>query len=124
MQRYLAGMGTSYSDMVAEVRLDTACHLLLESNDRISEIALRLGYAGTSSFSRIFMRLTKMQPVTYRRQRTVQGNDKSRLGKEPHVGNQQKPSRLARNGKTSSLPCGSNAAPYRQGKKQRSNGTD
>ena len=124
LQRHLAGMGTSYSDMVAEVRLDTACHLLLESDERISEIALRLGYAGTSSFSRVFMRLTKIQPVIYRRQRTVQGNDKSRLGKEPHAGNQQKPSRLARNGKTSSLPSGSNVAPPRQGKKQRSNGTD
>ena len=43
LQRHLAWMGASYSDMVAEVRLDTACHLLLESNKRISEIALRLG---------------------------------------------------------------------------------
>ena len=124
LQRHLAGMGTSYSDMVAEVRLDTACYLLLESNERISDIALRLGYAGTSSFSRVFMRLTKMQPVIYRRQRAVQRNDKSRLGKEPPAGSQQKPSRLARNGKTSSLPSGSKVAPPRQGKKQRSNGTD
>lgn len=124
LQRHLAGMGTSYSDVVAEVRLDTACYLLLESNQRISEIALRLGYAGTSSFSRVFMRLTEMQPVIYRRQRTVQRNDKSQPGKEPHAGNQQKSSRLARNGKTPSLPSGSNVAPPRQGKKQRSNGTD
>ena len=86
LQRHLAGMGTSYSDMVAEVRLDTACYLLLESNERISEIALRLGYAGTSSFSRVFMRLTKMQPVIYRRQRAVQGNDKSRPGKDAACG--------------------------------------
>jgi AraC-like DNA-binding protein len=123
LQRHLAGMGTSYSDMVAEVRLDTACYLLLESNERMSAIALRLGYAGTSSFSRVFMRLTKMQPVTYRRQRAIQGNDKLRLGKEPHAG-KQKPSRLARNGKTSSLPGRSNVAPPRQGKRQRFYGTD
>jgi AraC-like DNA-binding protein len=117
LQRHLAGMGTSYSDMVAEVRLDTACHLLLESEERISEIALRLGYAGTSSFSRVFMRWTKIQPVIYRRQRAVQRNDKARLGKEPHVGNQHKPPRLARNGKTSSLPSGSSVATLRQGKR-------
>jgi AraC-like DNA-binding protein len=123
LQRHLAGMGTSYSDMVAEVRLDTACYLLLESNERISTIALRLGYAGTSSFSRVFMRLTRMQPVTYRRQRAVQGNDKSGPGKEPRAG-KRKPSRLARNGKTSCLPGGSNVAPPRRGKKRRSNGTD
>lgn len=124
LQRHLSAMGTSYSDMVAEVRLDTACYLLLESNKRISEIALRLGYAGTSSFSRVFMRLTEIQPVIYRRQRTVQENDKSRHGKEPHAGNQQKPPRLARTEKTSSLPSGSNIALPRQGKKQRSNATD
>jgi transcriptional regulator GlxA family with amidase domain len=63
-------MGTSYSEMVAEVRLDTACHLLVASNERISEIALRLGYAGGSSFSRTFMRLMKIRPVIYRRQQT------------------------------------------------------
>ena len=122
LQRHLAGMGTSYSDMVAEVRLDTACHLLLESNERISDIALRLGYAGTSSFSRVFMRLTKMQPAIYRRQlRTIQRNDKSRPGNESRAGNQQKPSRLARNGKTSLLPGERNVASQRRGKKRHSN---
>lgn len=68
LQRHLGEMGTSYSEMVAEVRLDAACHLLVESNVRISDIALRLGYAGPSSFSRTFMRLMKIQPVIYRRQ--------------------------------------------------------
>ena len=87
MQRHLAEMGTSYSEMVVEVRLDTACHLLLESNERIADIALRLGYAGPSSFSRIFMRLMKVQPVIYRRQQGIQTNDKSRHGKRPHAGN-------------------------------------
>ncbi|WP_081881749.1 AraC family transcriptional regulator [Bosea sp. LC85] len=77
LQRHLAEIGTSYSEVVAEVRLDTACHLLVQSNERISDIALRLGYAGASSFSRTFMRLMKVQPVTYRRQhrkRSFPGN--------------------------------------------------
>lgn len=78
LQRHLAEMGTSYSEMVAEVRLDTACHLLVASNERISEIALRLGYAGASSFSRTFMRLMKIRPVIYRRQ---QRNGKLRRDK-------------------------------------------
>lgn len=68
LQRRLAEMGTNYSEIVAEVRLDTACHLLAESSERISQIALRLGYAGPSSFSRTFMRMTKTQPAAYRRQ--------------------------------------------------------
>lgn len=77
-------MGTSYSEMVAEVRLDTACYLLLESNERISDIALRLGYAGPSSFSRTFMRLMKIQPVVYRRK---QRNGKGRQDKNSHAAN-------------------------------------
>ena len=39
------------------------------------------------------------------------------IGKEPHAGNQHKPPRLARNGKTSSLPSGSSVAPPRRGKR-------
>ncbi|MCR4524684.1 helix-turn-helix transcriptional regulator [Bosea sp. 47.2.35] len=69
LQRHLAEMGTSYSELVAQVRLDTACRLLTQSSERISQIAMRLGYAGPSSFSRTFMRLMKIQPATYRRQR-------------------------------------------------------
>ena len=68
LQRHLAETGTSYRDLIAEVRLATACHLLAESSERISQIALRLGYAGASSFSRSFMRMMNVQPVTFRRQ--------------------------------------------------------
>ncbi len=82
LQRHLAEAGTSYSKMVGEVRLDTACHLLAESNERLSDIALRLGYAGPSGFSRAFMRLMQIQPVVYRRQ---QRNGKARRGKRPQV---------------------------------------
>jgi AraC-like DNA-binding protein len=69
LQRHLTEMGTSYSVLLAEVRLDTACRLLTESELSIAEIAYRLGYSGPSSFSRIFMRLMKIQPAVYRRQR-------------------------------------------------------
>ena len=78
LQRHLTGMGTSYSEIVAEVRLDTACHLLAESDQSISNIAQSLGYSGASSFSRIFMRLMKIQPVTYRRQQIAQRKERRR----------------------------------------------
>lgn len=68
LQRHLAMMGTSYSEIVVEVRLDKACRLLAETNEHISRIALSLGYAGASSFSRTFMRMMKVQPGTYRKQ--------------------------------------------------------
>jgi AraC-like DNA-binding protein len=83
LQRHLAETGTSYSELVTQVRLDTACHLLAESDERMSDIALRLGYAGPSSFSRTFMRLMQIQPVVYRQQ---QRNGKARRGKSPLAG--------------------------------------
>lgn len=69
LQRQLTTIGTSYRDLVAEVRLATACHLLTESELSIADIAYRLGYSGPSSFSRIFMRLMSIQPAVYRSQR-------------------------------------------------------
>ena len=71
LQRRIADMGTSYSELVAEVRIDTACHLLAESDERVADIAARLGFAGASSFSRTFMRLMRIQPAVYRRQQSA-----------------------------------------------------
>jgi len=71
LQRRIADMGTSYSELVAEVRIDAACHLLAQSDARIADIAARLGFAGASSFSRAFVRLIKIQPAAYRRQQSA-----------------------------------------------------
>ncbi|WP_244555688.1 helix-turn-helix domain-containing protein [Bosea thiooxidans] len=68
LQRHLAASGTSHSEIVAEVRLVTACRLLAETDEKISRIALLLGYTGPTSFSRSFRRLMKIQPANYRRQ--------------------------------------------------------
>ena len=71
MQRRLSDMGTSYRELVDAVRIKTACHLLAESDERICDIAARLGFADASSFSRTFMRLMKIQPRLYRRQQKI-----------------------------------------------------
>ncbi|QEL26514.1 helix-turn-helix transcriptional regulator [Bosea sp. F3-2] len=68
LQRHLAAHGTSHSEIVTEVRLAIACRLLTETNEKISRIALLLGYTGPPSFSRSFRRLMKIQPANYRRQ--------------------------------------------------------
>lgn len=68
LQRHLAAYGTSHSQIVAEVRLAAACRLLAETDEKLSQIALLLGYTGPTSFSRSFMRLKKIQPANYRRQ--------------------------------------------------------
>lgn len=67
LQRRLSDIGTSFSELVVQVRLDTACYLLRKSDLSLATIAGRLGYRYPSSFSRFFMRLMKMQPAVYRR---------------------------------------------------------
>jgi transcriptional regulator GlxA family with amidase domain len=69
-------MGTSYSELVAEVRLDTACELLVQSDERICDIAVRLGFSSASSFNRTFTRLMKIQPGAYRRLQCEQQSEK------------------------------------------------
>jgi AraC-like DNA-binding protein len=83
LQRRIAEIGSTYSELVDEVRLDTACHLLAQSDERVADIAARLGFAGASGFSRTFLRLTKIRPAVYRRQhcvrnRSVGGSRRSR----------------------------------------------
>jgi len=77
LQRYLAEMGTSHSELVAEVRIKKACHLLVKSNERIGDIAGRLGFANASSFSRTFMRLTEMQPRVFRAHQMIGARNQS-----------------------------------------------
>lgn len=74
LQRRIAEMGTSYSELVAEVRIDTACHLLAETDERVADIAARLGFAAPSSFSRTFVRLMQIRPAVYRRQQSARKN--------------------------------------------------
>jgi AraC-like DNA-binding protein len=68
LQRHLGRMGTSHSEMLADVRLAIACRLLTDSTQRLSDISEFLGYANASSFSRTFVRLMKVQPHVYRRE--------------------------------------------------------
>lgn len=76
LQRHLGRMGTSHSAMLAEVRLSIACRLLVDSRKSLSDIAKFLGYANASSFSRIFVRVMKVQPVVYRQQHLVGKQDR------------------------------------------------
>lgn len=85
LQRHLGRMGTSHSEMLAEVRLSIACRLLADSSKRLSDIAKFLGYTNASSFSRAFVRLTKIQPVIYRRQQLARKHQPARPRSRPHT---------------------------------------
>ena len=85
LQRHLGRMGTSHSEMLAEIRLRIACRLLADSSKRLSDIAKLLGYTNASSFSRSFARLMKIQPVVYRRQQRARKHDRVRPRGRPHA---------------------------------------
>jgi AraC-like DNA-binding protein len=83
LQRHLGRLGTSHSEMLAEVRLNIACRLLTDSRERLSDIAKFLGYTNASSFSRSFARLMKIQPVVYRRQQLARKHKLARPRSRP-----------------------------------------
>lgn len=66
LQRHLAAMGTSYSQLVAEARYQVACDLLERDDVRIMEIAFAAGYQNPSHFSRAFRRFAGISPIEYR----------------------------------------------------------
>ena len=65
-QRKLAETGTSYSDVLQQVRHDMACHYLLSPNYQVLQIAYVLGFSDPSNFSRAFRRWTGLTPNQFR----------------------------------------------------------
>lgn len=59
--------GMSVSDYITNVRIDHAKTLLLTTEDSISEIASKSGYADTTYFGRVFKKQTTMTPKEYRK---------------------------------------------------------
>jgi AraC-like DNA-binding protein len=59
--------GINFVDYVTRVRVDKACSLLRNPNDRVSEIAFAVGFQSLSQFNRTFKKLTGKSPTTYRR---------------------------------------------------------
>jgi len=66
LQNRLAAHGTTFNDVVEEIRRGLATRYLTESARSITEIAFLLGFSGTSSFCRAFKRWTGRAPGDYR----------------------------------------------------------
>jgi AraC-like DNA-binding protein len=66
LQRYLKGSGTSYQDVLEQVRKAVACDLLENSATPVGEVAELLGYAHVGNFTRAFIRWTGQPPTAYR----------------------------------------------------------
>jgi AraC-like DNA-binding protein len=67
LQRRLEEEGTSLQKLIEESRYELSLTLLRNSQLSLAEIARRLGYATSASFSRAFRRWRGISPVAYRK---------------------------------------------------------
>ena len=67
LQRQLGEAGVTYRDLVEQVRMERALHLIFESSDSVTDIALDLGYSDITSFTRAFRRWCGVAPSNFRR---------------------------------------------------------
>lgn len=59
--------GVNYSDYILKVRMEAAEMMLMSSNEKIDDIARRVGFEETSYFSRVFSKYFGMAPREYRK---------------------------------------------------------
>jgi AraC-like DNA-binding protein len=71
LQRSLAAVGQTHSELVRQVRQERAYELLARQSVSISQIASRTGFASPSGFSRAFHVWTGLSPRDYRRHRNL-----------------------------------------------------
>jgi AraC-like DNA-binding protein len=69
LQRRLADIGRSFSDVVEDFRREEAARLLASPGLPLVEVASRLGYAEQTSFTRAFRRWTGTTPGAWRDER-------------------------------------------------------
>jgi two-component system response regulator YesN len=55
----------SFSDYIAEVKIEEAKSLLLKDNNRIYEVSSILGYDDPYYFSKVFKKITQMTPSEF-----------------------------------------------------------
>jgi AraC-like DNA-binding protein len=65
LQRRLAKYGTSFTQLLTEVRIDLAKQWIQGQDYSVSEIAAKLGYNDPTNFSRAFRRVTGLSPSAY-----------------------------------------------------------
>jgi len=68
LHRHLAASGTSFRELVDEIRYAIACQMLADTNSDVSRIASVLNYADSSAFTRAFRRWSGTTPAAWRHQ--------------------------------------------------------
>ena len=67
LQRRLVDRGSSFKELLDDVRRELACAYLKRSSVSLSEVAYLLGYSDASAFNRAFRRWADMTPAEYRK---------------------------------------------------------
>ncbi len=67
LQRRLGKLHISYSEILDEARFHRACVLLEQSDEKLLDICLMLGYQNASTFSRAFKRWAGVSPREFRK---------------------------------------------------------
>lgn len=67
LKRRLAEEGTTYTELLDELRSKRAMELIMTTDHTLDEIAGRLGYSDVANFSRAFRRWTGRSPGSFRR---------------------------------------------------------
>ncbi|MDO9622035.1 MAG: helix-turn-helix domain-containing protein [Moraxellaceae bacterium] len=68
LKRQLAQEGTTFSDILEDMRRQEAIRLLLNTGESLDRIAEALGYSDVANFNRAFKRWTGTTPGQYRRE--------------------------------------------------------
>jgi AraC-like DNA-binding protein len=76
LQRRLQGEGTSFAEVLSDLRRDRALHYLQDRRIAIGEVAFLLGFLDVTAFHRAFKRWTAKTPAEYRR--SITGGDEGR----------------------------------------------
>ena len=60
--------GNSFTDFVSSVRINSACHLLMQTDHFVTDICYQVGFNNVANFNRRFLELKGMTPSEFRRQ--------------------------------------------------------
>jgi len=76
LHRHLAASGTSFRELVDEIRYAIACQMLADTDSGVSRIASVLNYADSSAFTRAFRRWSGTTPAAWRHQRPARSRSR------------------------------------------------
>ncbi|MDP9900550.1 AraC family transcriptional regulator [Variovorax ginsengisoli] len=60
--------GNSFTDFVNQVRINNACHLLMQTDQFVTDICYQVGFNNVANFNRRFLEIKGMTPSEFRKQ--------------------------------------------------------